>query len=167
MGVNGPTALDRGGLLAAAELLDTLGHPARIRMVQMPVDREYTVGELAEARRPPGHTASGHLRRMRRCGFLTRRREGGRRYYQVAVPCLRLLMACVEHRFGRHEPSVFRPRRPPRIVGVVVTSIWLLYRTCKARRPIFSASYRYSVGLHSHLESEIKEIERCPDPRRS
>jgi DNA-binding transcriptional ArsR family regulator len=93
--------LEPEGLREAAELLRALGHPARIRMVQMLLDGEYTVGELAEA--CPSHTASEHLRLMQRCGFLTCRREGRRRYYQRVDPCLRNLMGCIEHRFG--EPT--------------------------------------------------------------
>jgi DNA-binding transcriptional ArsR family regulator len=96
--------LEPESLREAAELLRTLGHPARIRMVRMLLDGEYTVGELAEACRIPSHTASEHLRLMQRCGFLTCRREGRRRYYQVVDPCLRNLMKCIEHRFGEHEP---------------------------------------------------------------
>ena len=96
--------LDREALREAAELLRTLGHPARIRMVRMLLAGEYTVGELAEACRIPSHTASEHLRLMQRCGFLTSRREGRRRHYQVVDPCLRDLVVCTERRFGKHEP---------------------------------------------------------------
>ena len=91
------------GLREAAELLRALGHPAHIRMVQMLLDGEYTVGELAEVCRIPSHTASEHLRLMQRCGFLTCRRQGRRRYYQVVDPCLRNLMECIKHGFGKHE----------------------------------------------------------------
>jgi DNA-binding transcriptional ArsR family regulator len=99
-----PKLLEPEGLREAAELLRALGHPVRIRMVQILLHGEYTVGELAEAGRIPSHMASEHLRLMQRCGFLTCRREGRRRYYQLVDPCLRNLMECIEHRFGKHEP---------------------------------------------------------------
>jgi DNA-binding transcriptional ArsR family regulator len=104
MGSTGPKLLDREALREASEYLRALGHPVRIRMVQMLLDGEYTVGGLARACQIPSHMASGHLRLMQRCGFLTCRREGRRRYYQVVDPCLRNLMGCIEHRFGKHKP---------------------------------------------------------------
>ena len=96
--------LDRESLREAAEFLRTLGHPVRLRMVQMMLQGKYTVGELADACDIPSHLASEHLRLMQRCGFLTCRREGRRRYYQVVDPCLRNLMECIEHRFGKQDP---------------------------------------------------------------
>ena len=96
--------LDLEALREAAEFLRTLGHPVRLRMVQMMLQGKYTVGELADACDIPSHLASEHLRLMQRCGFLTCRREGRRRYYQVVDPCLRNLMECIEHRFGRRKP---------------------------------------------------------------
>ncbi len=104
MDTTGSRRLDREGFRQAAEQLRALAHPARIRMVEMLLDGEYTVGELAEACGIPSHMASEHLRLMQRCGFFTCRRAGRRRYYQVADPCLRDLMQCLERRFGQGEP---------------------------------------------------------------
>jgi DNA-binding transcriptional ArsR family regulator len=84
----------------AAECLRTLAHPHRLRMVQMLLGGTYTVGELAEACEIPSHMASEHLRLMQRCGFLSSRSEGRRRYYEVAEPHLADLLKCVEGRFG-------------------------------------------------------------------
>jgi DNA-binding transcriptional ArsR family regulator len=92
------TPLD--GLADAAECLKTLGHPHRLRMVQMLLAGRYTVGELAEACEIPSAMASEHLRLMQRCGFLTSEKEGRKAYYQVAETHLANLMACVEARFG-------------------------------------------------------------------
>lgn len=87
-------------LREAAECLRTLGHPVRLRMVQMMLHREYTVGELAEACEIRSHMASEHLRLMQRCRFLECRQEGRRRYYQVAETQLVGLMECIERHFG-------------------------------------------------------------------
>jgi DNA-binding transcriptional ArsR family regulator len=92
------TPLD--ALAEAAECLKTLGHPHRLRMVQMLLAGKYTVGELAEACEIPSAMASEHLRLMQRCGFLTSVKEGRKAYYQVAESHLANLMACVEARFG-------------------------------------------------------------------
>lgn len=84
----------------AAECLRTLAHPHRLRIVQMLLQGEYTVGELAEACDVPSHMASEHLRLMQRCGLLTSEKEGRRRYYRVGEPHLESIMQCIETRFG-------------------------------------------------------------------
>lgn len=87
-------------LVEAAECLRTLAHPVRLRMVQMLLQDEYTVGELAEACDIPSHMASEHLGRMKDRGLLSSERRGRRMYYKVAEAGLADIMACVEHCFG-------------------------------------------------------------------
>ncbi len=83
----------------AAECLKVLAHPHRLRMVQMLLAGQYTVGELAEACELPSAMASEHLRLMQRCGFLSSEKEGRKVYYQVAEPYLKDIMRCIERRF--------------------------------------------------------------------
>ena len=90
--------IDLDVLEEAAECLRSLGHPVRLRMVQMLLRGDYTVGELAEACGIPSHMASEHLRLMQHCGYLARRRQGRRIYYQVIEPTLEHIMSCVERR---------------------------------------------------------------------
>lgn len=92
--------IDLDVLAQAAECLRTLAHPVRLRMVQMLLRSEYSVGELAEACEIPSHVASEHLRLMQHCGFLSRRQEGRYTYYEVAEPHLADIMKCIEGRFG-------------------------------------------------------------------
>ena len=87
-------------LRQAAECLRILAHPHRLRMVQMLLRGEYTVGELAESCQIAPHMASEHLRTMQHCGFLDSQKEGQRRYYHVVEPHLANIMKCVESRFG-------------------------------------------------------------------
>ncbi|QDU58740.1 ArsR/SmtB family transcription factor [Aeoliella mucimassa] len=89
-----------GALDQAAECLRTLAHPHRLRMVQMLLQDEYTVGELAEACEIPSHMASEHLRLMQRCGLLESTKDGRKRYYSVGEPHLASIMTCIETRFG-------------------------------------------------------------------
>jgi len=95
---------DFENLRQAAECLRTLAHPVRLRMVQMMLQGEYTVGELAEACEIPSHMASEHLRMMQHCGFLSRRQDGRRTFYQVAEPAVGRIMQCIESRFGGECP---------------------------------------------------------------
>lgn len=84
----------------AAECLRALAHPHRLRMVQMLLQGEFTVGELAEACELTSPMASEHLRLMQRCQFLDSRKEGRNVYYFVTEPHLKDILKCVEDRFG-------------------------------------------------------------------
>lgn len=90
---------DMAALTEAAECLKILAHPVRLRMVQLLLKGEYTVGELAEDCEVPNNVASEHLRLMQRCGFFTSEREGRKVFYKVAEPHLANILACVESRF--------------------------------------------------------------------
>jgi DNA-binding transcriptional ArsR family regulator len=89
-----------GAMTDAAECLRTLAHPHRLRMVQMLLRDEYTVGELADACGIQSHMASEHLGRMKDRGLLEVERRGRNVYYRVAEEGLAGIMKCVEKRFG-------------------------------------------------------------------
>lgn len=87
------------GLEEAAHCLKTLAHPHRLRMVQLLLHADYTVGELAAACGISSHLASEHLGKMRDRGLLRAEREGRQIFYQIAEPHLANIIACVEGRF--------------------------------------------------------------------
>ncbi len=91
---------DLDAMAQAAECLRTLAHPHRLRMVQMLLRGEYTVGELAEACGIQSHMASEHLGRMKDRGLLRVERRGRSVYYGIAEEGLAGIMNCVESRFG-------------------------------------------------------------------
>ncbi|MDP7008325.1 MAG: metalloregulator ArsR/SmtB family transcription factor [Phycisphaerales bacterium] len=84
----------------AAGCLKTVAHPHRLRMLQLLLHGEYTVGQLAKACEIPSSGASEHLGKMRDRGLLTNRREGRQIYYSVAEPGLAHILECIENRFG-------------------------------------------------------------------
>ncbi|MCB9858321.1 MAG: winged helix-turn-helix transcriptional regulator [Phycisphaerales bacterium] len=84
----------------AAECLRTLAHPHRLRIVQMLLSGEYTVGELAESCGIASHVASEHLRLMKDRGLLGCERDGRCMYYHVSEDGLSSIMSCIEKRFG-------------------------------------------------------------------
>jgi len=90
---------DLEALGQAAECLRILAHSHRLRIVQMLLQGEFIVGELAEACELPTAMTSEHLRLMQRCGFLTSEKEGRNVYYRVAEPHLKNILKCVEDRF--------------------------------------------------------------------
>lgn len=91
---------DLESLSQAAECLRTLAHPHRLRMVQLLLHGDHTVGELADACGLPSAMASEHLRLMQRCGMLSSEKAGRRVYYRVVEPQLAEIMRCIEARFG-------------------------------------------------------------------
>lgn len=91
------TELDALG--EAAECLRTLAHPHRLRMVQMLLQGDFTVAELAEACGLPSAMASEHLRLMQRCGFLSSEKDGRKVFYRVSEPHLKNILKCIEDRF--------------------------------------------------------------------
>ncbi len=93
-------------LREAAECLRTLAHPHRLRMVQMLLAGDYTVGALAQACGLPSAMASEHLRLMQRCGLLGSQRQGRKVYYRVAEPQLKGILKCIEARFGDSAAAV-------------------------------------------------------------
>ena len=93
------TWTDLEALGQAAECLRVLAHPHRLRMIQMLLAGDYTVGELAESCGLPTAMASEHLRLMQRCGFLTSEKDGRKVFYRVAEPHLKNIMQCIEERF--------------------------------------------------------------------
>jgi DNA-binding transcriptional ArsR family regulator len=91
---------DLDALGEAAECLRTLAHPHRLRMVQMLLQGEFPVSDLAKACGLPSAMASEHLRLMQRCGFLTSDKVGRQVFYRVSEPHLKSILKCVEERFG-------------------------------------------------------------------
>lgn len=84
----------------AAHCLKTVAHPCRLRMIEMLLLRERTVGELADRCEILSHVASEHLRLMKDRGLLDNRRDGRHVYYRVAEPGLAGIMSCIRDRFG-------------------------------------------------------------------
>ncbi len=77
---------------AKADFFRTLGHPARIRVLELLCDREHAVHELlAEIDIEPSNL-SHQLAVLRRSGLVTPSRRDGQVFYTVAVPQVRDLL---------------------------------------------------------------------------
>ena len=91
--------LNMAALEKAAECLRTIAHPCRLRIIEILLNEERSVGELAEACGIPSHMASEHLRLLKDRGLLRSRRDGRKIYYEVAEPALAMIMNCVGKKF--------------------------------------------------------------------
>ncbi len=79
----------------AAECLKVMAHPARLNMVQILMQSEFPVHEIASLCRISANQTCEHLRLMQGRGLLTSRREGKIVYYKIANPRLPGLIHCI------------------------------------------------------------------------
>jgi DNA-binding transcriptional ArsR family regulator len=76
-----------------AEFFKTLGHPLRIRVLELLSEGEQTVGALLEQVDAEQPNLSQQLAVLRRAGFVTTRREGAAVVYALADPRIAELLA--------------------------------------------------------------------------
>ncbi|WP_341925425.1 metalloregulator ArsR/SmtB family transcription factor [Nocardioides psychrotolerans] len=77
---------------AKAEFFKTLGHPARIRILELLTERDHAVHELLELIAIEPSNLSQQLAVLRRTSLVVSRREGGEVVYSVSVPEVRDLL---------------------------------------------------------------------------
>ena len=76
-----------------AEFFKTLGHPARIRVLELLSERDMAVSELLPEVRLEASNLSQQLAVLRRAGLVTARREGSQVYYALTSPQVAELLA--------------------------------------------------------------------------
>jgi DNA-binding transcriptional ArsR family regulator len=76
-----------------AQLFRVLGHPIRIRMLELLSDGERTVGDLQAALSLDSSSASQHLAALRQQSVLESRRAGTNVYYRLRDPRVSQLLA--------------------------------------------------------------------------
>jgi ArsR family transcriptional regulator len=77
---------------AKAEFLRTLGHPARIRILELLSERDHAVHELLEQIAIEPSNLSQQLAVLRRTALVTSRRKDGEVVYSISVPEVRDLL---------------------------------------------------------------------------
>jgi DNA-binding transcriptional ArsR family regulator len=77
---------------AKADLLRVLGHPARIRVLELLAEREYAAGELLGEIPIEGGSLSQQLAVLRRAGLVGQRRERRGVVYTLLVPEVRTVL---------------------------------------------------------------------------
>ncbi len=78
-----------------ATALRVLAHAHRLKIVELLMRQDLTVGELAESLGIPASACSQHLNRMRAHGLLSSRRDGKVVYYKVANPSAFNVINCI------------------------------------------------------------------------
>ncbi len=77
---------------AKAEFFKTLGHPARIRILELLSERDHAVHELLEQIRIEPSNLSQQLAVLRRAQLVVSSRDGGEVIYSVSAPEVRDLL---------------------------------------------------------------------------
>jgi DNA-binding transcriptional ArsR family regulator len=87
----------------AAECLRVIAHPTRLRIVDILMQGEFAVGEIAEMCGTPQSRTSEHLRLLRGQGLLDSERRARSVYYKIADPRLPAMLACIRRCCGARE----------------------------------------------------------------
>lgn len=82
---------------AKAELFRTIGHPARIRILELLCERDHAVHELAEHVEISDSNLSQQLSVLRRAQMVVSTRRQGEVIYRISVPEVRDLLLAGRH----------------------------------------------------------------------
>ena len=82
---------------AKSELFRTIGHPARIRILELLCDRDHAVHELAEHVEVSDSNLSQQLSVLRRAHMVVSTRRDGEVIYSISVPEVRDLLLAGRH----------------------------------------------------------------------
>ncbi len=82
---------------AAAECLKVMAHPIRLRIVNILMQGEYAVHEIAELCSTSANQTCEHLRLLKGHSLLSSQRRGRTVYYKIASPQLPALLNCIKN----------------------------------------------------------------------
>jgi len=87
--------IEQSRIERAAEVLKTVAHPLRLRIVEFLESGEKSVNELKDLLGVTQPLTSQHLSQMRMRGVLGSRREGTLVYYSIANPDVVKVIHCI------------------------------------------------------------------------
>lgn len=86
---------------SAAECLKVMGHPVRLRIVDVLMQGDFAVHEIAAMCETSPDQTCEHLRLLKGHGFLQSERRGRTVYYSIAHPNLPGLLHCIRKNCGK------------------------------------------------------------------
>jgi DNA-binding transcriptional ArsR family regulator len=87
--------MDFAFLEGAADCLKVMAHPVRLRIVNILMQGEFAVRQIAEMCEVSPNQACEHLRLMKGHGFLSSERRGKEVFYKIESPRLPSLLGCI------------------------------------------------------------------------
>jgi DNA-binding transcriptional ArsR family regulator len=82
-------------LRRAADIIRMLGHPERLKIVEVLEGGEATVSEIQERVELPQAIVSQHLAKMRGAAIVAARRDGVYVYYRLTEPKVHHILHCI------------------------------------------------------------------------
>lgn len=79
----------------AAECMKVMSHPVRLRIVDILMQGQFSVGEIAQMCELPPHQTTEHLRLLKGFGLLGSVRDGRTVYYNIVDKKLPGLLNCI------------------------------------------------------------------------
>jgi ArsR family transcriptional regulator len=89
--------MDSAILSKAADVIKVVGHPDRLRILELLEEGEKAVGEVQEVLDLPQAIVSQHLAKMRGWGIVEPRRDGIHVYYRIIEPKVKHILDCIRH----------------------------------------------------------------------
>ena len=90
-------------LKEAAECLRCIAHPQRLRIIDLLLSDEYTVGQIAEECGMLQPATSEHLRLMSNKGFLKKEKRKTCMYYTVSEDQLKNILDCIRKKYVKEK----------------------------------------------------------------
>lgn len=97
--------LEMDTLGMAAECLKVMAHPVRLRIVEILMQGEFPVHEIARLCEVPPAAACEHLRLMQLAGLLGSQRRGRIVHYRIQSPRLPSLIQCIRKTCGNNDAA--------------------------------------------------------------
>jgi DNA-binding transcriptional ArsR family regulator len=91
-----------------AAIFKALGHPARLRIVEVLRGGERCVCDLVDVSEGGWSTVSRHLSVLKSAGILEDEKRGLQVYYKLALPCVGTFLDCL----GGDGETVAKPAKP-------------------------------------------------------
>lgn len=82
-------------LSRAADIIRMLGHPERLKIVEVLERGEATVSAIQDTLDLPQAVVSQQLAKMRGCGIVAQRREGVHVHYRIVEPKVHHILHCI------------------------------------------------------------------------
>jgi ArsR family transcriptional regulator len=102
--------VEQAGLRFCAELLDSLGHPTRLRIAYLLRKSPLTVNAISTELNIPQANVSQHLAVMTRAGALTKESAGTARLYSLREPGLAKILDKIEAFWQVHREDIAAER---------------------------------------------------------
>ena len=80
-------------------MMRAISHPARLRIIELLLKQEQSVGGLAVAMRMNPHLVSGHLKELRVVNAVSFKRDGRRKLYRVSSPDAAMIFRCIQRNY--------------------------------------------------------------------